>query len=395
MANATDPTARHMHGADPQSLIDRIVRSRVYECAYWKEHCFGLNAATLIDQAVKLNHVGGVYGPHALPTPFLCLALKMLQIQPPVQAVEEYVVQAEYKYLRLLGAFYFRLVGRGVDVWRTLEGLLADYRKVRRRKEDGGWDVVHVDEVVDELLQSDKACSVTLPRLMRREQLEKMGKLQPRRSALMDLIEQEGQQEEEDREELKAAEAAAGGQSLLLPGEQEMKQQHTASAAAAAAANLLASIEMKQPAAAAETTVPAAPSAPLQAAAANGDVGEGSSQRDDRERKTSGEEQSRPLLRDERGRHEERRHERDRDDDDDRRRRRRRSSSFSRSPSRSPSPRRHRHRRRESEDRYDRRSSRRHREEGRSGDRHRRRRSPSYSRSRSRSPRRHRRRSSS
>ena len=181
MANVTDPSAHHIHGADPQSLVDRIIRLRIYDSPYWKEHCFGLNAATLIDQAVLLTHIGGAYGPHTSPTPFLCLTLKLLQIQPPIEAIEEFIVQGEYKYLRLLGAFYYRMVGRGVDVWRTLEGLLGDYRRMKRRKDDGGWEVVHVDEVVDEMLQGTQCLSISLPRLMKRERLVMMGKLEERK----------------------------------------------------------------------------------------------------------------------------------------------------------------------------------------------------------------------
>ena len=387
MANATDPTARTVHGADPQSLVDRIVRSRIYESAYWKEHAFGLNAATLIDQAVKLTHVGGVYGPHAVPTPFLCLALKLLQIQPPVEAVEEYIVQAEYKYLRLLGAFYYRLVGRGVEVWRTLEGLLADYRKVRRRKEDGGWEVVHVDEVVDELLQCEKSFSISLPRLMRREQLELMGRLEPRRSALMDLIEQEKEEEEEQ----KAVDTQPGEPRLLMPGDQEMKDNATA----AAAAHLTAINEQRQTAAAAKTTTAIASSSSPQAAAVKVNGGDSGAQRDSSERRMSRErDQRRPLVRDERSRDadDDRRRRRDRELDDRRHRRSRSSSPSSSSPSRSPSPHRHRHRRRD-DDRHDHRKSRYRREEERSGDSRRHRRSSS--RSRSRSSGRHRRRSRS
>jgi hypothetical protein len=33
-----------------QNLVEKIVRSKIYDCQYWKEHCFGLTAESLIDK---------------------------------------------------------------------------------------------------------------------------------------------------------------------------------------------------------------------------------------------------------------------------------------------------------------------------------------------------------
>lgn len=40
------------------TLIDQIVRNRVFSCRYWKEECFGLTAVTLVDKAINLDCVG-------------------------------------------------------------------------------------------------------------------------------------------------------------------------------------------------------------------------------------------------------------------------------------------------------------------------------------------------
>jgi len=45
-----------------QNLVEQIVRSRIYDCQYWKEHCFGLTAESLLDKAVDLRAVGGTFG---------------------------------------------------------------------------------------------------------------------------------------------------------------------------------------------------------------------------------------------------------------------------------------------------------------------------------------------
>jgi pre-mRNA-splicing factor 38A len=59
--NTTDPLARQVHGTDPQvgkvfavllpqfhlrfvqNLVEHILRNRIYDSLYWKQHCFALN----------------------------------------------------------------------------------------------------------------------------------------------------------------------------------------------------------------------------------------------------------------------------------------------------------------------------------------------------------------
>lgn len=66
--------------APPQNLMEKIVRNKIYQTTYWKEHCFGLSAEALVDKAVDLKAAGGCSGGFGKPTPFLCLVLKMLQV---------------------------------------------------------------------------------------------------------------------------------------------------------------------------------------------------------------------------------------------------------------------------------------------------------------------------
>ena len=37
-----------VHGYNPQFLISRIIRDKVYDNRYWKETCFALNAETIV-----------------------------------------------------------------------------------------------------------------------------------------------------------------------------------------------------------------------------------------------------------------------------------------------------------------------------------------------------------
>ena len=145
---------------------------------YWKEKCFGVSAAALVDLAVELREFGGAYGGTGKCTNFLCLVLKMLQIQPEKEIVVEFIRNEEYKYVRLLGAFYMRLVGKPLDVYQYLEPLYNDYRRCRRRTAEGGLVVQNMDSIIEELLTRDFVCDVTLPRIPHRWTLEAAGALQ-------------------------------------------------------------------------------------------------------------------------------------------------------------------------------------------------------------------------
>ena len=152
----------------------------------------------------------------------------------PCVSQVEFIKNEDYKYVRLLGAFYLRLVGKPQEVYQYLEvrcscvacrvggglpllvhvshsthsphahahaqPLYNDYRRVRSRMLDGHLALTHVDEFVDDLLTKDLVCDVTLPRIPLRWTLEATGALQPRRSVLEDGMD----------DALAAAEAAAG-----------------------------------------------------------------------------------------------------------------------------------------------------------------------------------------
>lgn len=53
-------------------------------------------AETIIDKAIALKAIGGVYG-NQKPTEFLCLLLKLLQIQPEKEILIEYLQADEFK----------------------------------------------------------------------------------------------------------------------------------------------------------------------------------------------------------------------------------------------------------------------------------------------------------
>ncbi|KAK1083749.1 hypothetical protein LTR48_006036 [Friedmanniomyces endolithicus] len=194
-------TGSLIRGDNPLKLFEKPVRDRIIESYYWKEQCFGLNAATLLDRALELTFIGGTYGVAQRPTPFLCLAFKLLQLTPDKEIILFYLRQEEFKYLRALAAFYIRLAWeKDAEVYETLEPYLADARKLKRRTREG-WALTHVDEFVDDLLVKSRVCATTLPKLNPRLFLEDEDKLEPRVSALGEELEElDGSDGESDGE---------------------------------------------------------------------------------------------------------------------------------------------------------------------------------------------------
>ncbi|EOQ99857.1 Pre-mRNA-splicing factor 38A [Wallemia ichthyophaga EXF-994] len=198
MANKTFKQASSIHGRNPQHLIENVIRQRVYESAFWKEQCFALTAETIIDKAVEMQSIGGVYG-NARPLPFMCLLLKLLQLQPEREIIFEYLQAEEFKYLRALAAMYTRLCFKSFEVFDILEPLLQDYRKLRLRN-NSGYHITHMDQFIDELLTEERVCDIILPRLTRRDVLEEVEGL-PKRKSPLDIGDENEDRENDDESE--------------------------------------------------------------------------------------------------------------------------------------------------------------------------------------------------
>ncbi|KAF2187462.1 putative RNA binding protein, partial [Zopfia rhizophila CBS 207.26] len=202
-----------IRGQNPALLFEKAVRDRITESYYWKEQCFGLNAATLCDRAAELTFIGGTYGGMGKPTPFLCLAFKLLQLVPGKEIILEYLnfssaeegsdgegeggvvldeskgKRGEFKYLRALAAFYIRLAWEPVEIYTTLEPLLSDYRKLKRRTREG-FALTYMDQFIDDLLTKDRICATSLWKLPPRANLEDLELLEERVSPLGKEIEE-------------------------------------------------------------------------------------------------------------------------------------------------------------------------------------------------------------
>ena len=61
-------------------------------------------------QAVGLRAAGGTFGGARKPCEFMCLTLKLLQIQPDKDIIIEYIKNDEFKYVRMLGECPFAIL---------------------------------------------------------------------------------------------------------------------------------------------------------------------------------------------------------------------------------------------------------------------------------------------
>jgi pre-mRNA-splicing factor 38A len=210
MANRTVKDAISIKGINPQYLVEKIIRTRIYDSRYWKEECFALTAELLVDKAMELKSIGGVYGGNVRPSAFICLILKMLQIQPEKDIIIEFIRNEDFKYVRALGAMYMRLTGNSVDVHKYLEPLYVDYRKMKRLNKAGKYELIHMDELIDELLNSERVCDIALPRLQKRQVLEETNELEPRISPLdvnLDDVESSSEDDSVENEKIEKPES--------------------------------------------------------------------------------------------------------------------------------------------------------------------------------------------
>ncbi|KAK3311826.1 PRP38 family-domain-containing protein [Apodospora peruviana] len=177
------------NGLNPATIMEKAVRERIVDSYFYKEQCFAVNEADIVDRVVEhVDFIGGVYGTVQKPTPFLCLAFKLLQLAPSDAIIDEYLSFGgeKFKYLRALALFYIRLTRQDKDVYTLLEPFLEDRRKLRR-KGRAGTSLMYMDVFVDDLLTKDRVCSTSLWKMRKRDILEDLELLEPRVSPLGDI----------------------------------------------------------------------------------------------------------------------------------------------------------------------------------------------------------------
>ncbi|KAL2754018.1 hypothetical protein ACRALDRAFT_209484 [Sodiomyces alcalophilus JCM 7366] len=197
------------NGENPAKIMEKAVIGRIVDSQFYQYQCFALNEAGIVDRVVNdVRFIGGTYGAAQKPTPFLCLAFKLLHLAPADDVLEVYLSHGgeRFKYLRALACFYIRMTRRPADVYRLLEPYLADRRKLRRKTKQGT-SLTYMDEFVDDLLTKTRVCATSFRELPRRTDLVDLGELEERESPLGDIDELLDEEDEREQAEEEARQA--------------------------------------------------------------------------------------------------------------------------------------------------------------------------------------------
>ncbi|KAH3672198.1 hypothetical protein WICMUC_004427 [Wickerhamomyces mucosus] len=145
------------NGINTILYVEKIVRERVFDSLYWKQYCFGLNEATILDKAMELQVIGS-FETSGRPFPFMCLLVKLIQLAPSIEIIQFYLTQDRFKYLKVLALLYVRIVLKDYEI---LKENLNDYRKLRVFI-NGQYKLSYIDEVVDNLINDNYFIGLTL-----------------------------------------------------------------------------------------------------------------------------------------------------------------------------------------------------------------------------------------
>ncbi len=158
-------------------LIPPSLREKVVKSLSWLQKCATMNLVSVVDAAISLDCVGGVYSDFKTPTMYLCLLYRLLELAPSLDLAASMWSQDYHKYLRVLALHYLRLIATRPEIYVAMQSasinaqqtiaeiMHEDYRKLRVREEDGQYKLLHVDEFCEMLLVQKSIYGVILPTL--------------------------------------------------------------------------------------------------------------------------------------------------------------------------------------------------------------------------------------
>lgn len=172
------------------SLVEPIVRHRVQDSMFYKQHLHLTNEQSILN--VIVDHVQFIGGTDSnnRPSPFLCCLVRLLEIEPSLDIVELYLTQNgynEFKYLTALALLYSRMVD-GKEFFTLYDRFITDYRKLRWQNTQHlllngvpvHYSIKYMDDWVDELVECDRVVNIKTPYLAPRRFYVERGELPAR-----------------------------------------------------------------------------------------------------------------------------------------------------------------------------------------------------------------------
>ena len=90
------------------------------------------------------------------------------------------------------------MTASSLEVWKKLEPLYTDYRKLRMIDRAGKFFVLTMDEFIDNLLREDRYLDVILPRISKRSLHEELNELEPRTYLIDTELMEDGEYSDEE-----------------------------------------------------------------------------------------------------------------------------------------------------------------------------------------------------
>lgn len=162
--------------ANKAYLVEPIVRHRVQDSLFYKQHLHLTNEKSLLQVIVDhVKYIGGTDSSNR-PSPFLCCLVRLLELEPSEEIVELYLTQNgynEFKYLTSLTLLYCRMVLREGKFYLIYDRYIKDYRRLRVSIKvpdfvNGRpihYRIKHFDEWADELVENERVVDIKLPYL--------------------------------------------------------------------------------------------------------------------------------------------------------------------------------------------------------------------------------------
>jgi pre-mRNA-splicing factor 38A len=145
-----------------------VLRKRIQRNQFWVDKCADASFLDVVSLAADLEYIEGFIGEAGRPTPFVCLLLRLMQLQPTGELLDEMIRQDKLKYLKFIAITLVRLVEEDPTiVHAALDVGLAQYTSLRVRTESGEVSVMPFD-LVCEKLTSSSLFGIPLPSLLSR-----------------------------------------------------------------------------------------------------------------------------------------------------------------------------------------------------------------------------------
>lgn len=180
-------------------LIESIVRNRIQDSLFYKQHLFLTNELNILDVIVQqVKYIGGMDS-GGRPSPFLCCLLRLLELEPLDEIIEMYLLQNgynEFKYLTALTLLYCRLVWKPKEFYTLYDKYIQDHRKLRIQLKlpefvnhlPVHFKLTYMDEWIDRLAEDDRVVDIIMPYITPRQTLAEKGEVEPRRYLLSEEL---------------------------------------------------------------------------------------------------------------------------------------------------------------------------------------------------------------